>query len=104
MAADPDLQPISVRPFAGLADRHDDTAPVGIGTSNRRLHQRRIADGQPDTAGGLPRGRTSHGDGDELAGTLAVAHHLLGEIDQELVQGMAEIPNGGIRQVRCPPA
>src|SRR3546814_8976773 len=48
-AADRDRQPVAVGLLAGLADRHDDAAPIGIAAGDRRLDQRRVGDGEADT-------------------------------------------------------
>jgi hypothetical protein len=42
--------------FAGLADRHDDAAPVGVLAGDGGLDQRRIGDGQADAARAFVRG------------------------------------------------
>src|SRR5262249_30192726 len=46
--ADADGELVALRLFAGFPDGHDDATPIGVARGNRRLHQRRVADGKPD--------------------------------------------------------
>ena len=50
VVAEPDRQPVAVGRLAGLADRHDDAAPIGVLAGDRRLDQRRIGDRQRDAS------------------------------------------------------
>ena len=76
-AADRDRQPVAVGLLAGLADRHDDAAPIGVARGDRGLDQRRIADREADTPR-RPRARRARDlDRDEFLGALAVARDLL---------------------------
>ena len=49
--AEPDRQQVAVGRLAGLADRHDHAAPIGVLAGDRRLDQRRIGDRQRDALG-----------------------------------------------------
>ena len=49
--AEPDRQEVAIGRLAGLADGHDDAAPIGVLAGDRRLDQRRIGDGQRDALG-----------------------------------------------------
>src|SRR6185436_12892748 len=51
-AADLDAELVTVSLLAGLADRHDDAAPVRVLAGYRGLDQRRVGDGKADAAGG----------------------------------------------------
>jgi hypothetical protein len=55
-AAEADREPVAVRRFARLADRHDDAAPVGVLARDGGLDQRRVGDGQADAARAFVRG------------------------------------------------
>jgi hypothetical protein len=90
-AADRDLQAIAIGLLAGLADRHDDAAPIGVARRDRGLDQRRVADGEANPPRRPVRGRAGHRDRDELLRALAVAHDLLGEVDHHAVEGLPEI-------------
>src|SRR5271166_7058946 len=88
--AEPDVEPVALGLLARLADRHDNPAPIGVLAATGSLDQRRIGDRHRDALGGLPGRRALDIDLDELSGALTVAHDLLGEIAQELVQRAAE--------------
>ena len=90
VVAEPDRQPVAVGRLAGLADGHDDAAPIGVLAGDRRLDQRRIGDRQRDALGRARRLRAGDGDFDLLARALAVAHHLQRQRLQHLVQRAAE--------------
>src|SRR5260221_11620801 len=64
---------------------------MGVLAGDRRLHQGRVRDGERDAPGGARAGRAADLDGDELAGALAVAHHLAGEVDQQRLELSAEL-------------
>ena len=88
--AEPDVELVALGLFARLADRHDDAAPIGVLAAAGGLDQRRIGDRHGDALGGLTGRRALDIDLDELAGALAVAHDLLREIAQQLVQRAAK--------------
>src|SRR5699024_6993716 len=44
--AEPDRQPVALGGLPGLADGHDDAAPVGVLAGDGGLHQRRVGDRQ----------------------------------------------------------
>src|SRR5205085_9553200 len=90
-AADRDRQPVAVGLLAGLADRHDDAAPIGVPGRDRGLDERRIADREADAPRRPGAGRARDLDRDELLGALAVACDLLRQIDHDPVEGPAEI-------------
>src|SRR5205085_1359798 len=85
-AADRDRQSVALGLLPGLADRHDDAAPIGVARGDRGLDQGRVADRQPDP----PRRAVIFGaadlDCDEFFGALAVAGELLREIDCDRVE------------------
>src|SRR5438445_1811723 len=76
-AADRDRQPVAIGLLAGLADRHDDAAPIGVARGDCGLDQRRVADREADpprrpvvfSAGDLDR--------DEFLGPLTITGELL---------------------------
>ena len=76
--------------LAGLADRHDDAAPIGVLAGDRGLHQRRIGDRHRDSPRRFLRRRALDDDLDQLARAFAVARHLLGEIGEHGVKAFAE--------------
>ena len=82
--------------LAGLADGHDDAAPVGVLAGDRRLHQRRIGDRHGDPVRGLVVLGTGDGDLDELLRTFAVLRHLVGEVHAEAVERLGEALEPGI--------
>ena len=90
-AADRDRQPIALGLLAGLADRHDDAAPIGVACGNRGLDQGRVGDREPDP----PRRPVVFGAGDldrdEFLGALAIAGELLREINRDVREGATEI-------------
>jgi len=58
----------------------------------RRLDQRRVADGEADAPRRARRRRRAGNlDGDEFLGALAVAHDLLREVDEHGIEGGAEL-------------
>src|SRR5262249_13639051 len=84
-AADGGPALVAVVALAGLADRHDDAAPVGVFACDRGLDQRRVGDRQADLARRSVGRRAADIDGDELARTLAVARQKLRQLDQQLI-------------------
>ena len=72
-AADGDAQLVAVGRLAGLADRHDDAAPIGVLAGDRGLHQRRIGDGHGDAVGRPGADRAGDVDLDQFLRALAVA-------------------------------
>src|SRR6266446_7270206 len=90
-AADRDHQAVAIGFLTGLADRHDDAAPIGVTGGERGLDQRRVADGEADAASGPRRGGAGDLDGDEFLGALAVADDLLREVDEHVFEGGAEL-------------
>ena len=90
--AEENVERVALGFLARLADRHDDPPPIGVLAGARGLHQRRIGDRERNAPGRLAARRALDIDGDELARSLAVAHHLLREIAQELVK---PAPEGG---------
>src|ERR1700730_6467891 len=50
-AAKPDREPVTIGRFAGLADSHHDSAPVGVLAGDRSLDERRIRDGESNLSG-----------------------------------------------------
>ena len=60
------------------------TSEDGVFAGERRLHQRRIADGERDLSGGGVGLSASDDDLDELRQPLAVARHLLREVAAEV--------------------
>jgi hypothetical protein len=93
-------QPVAVGGLAGLADRHDDAAPIGVLAGDRGLHQRRIGDRHRDAARRSFRHRALDHDLDQLARAFAVARHLFGEIGEHGVEGLAERTSGADRGAR----
>src|ERR1700735_2141599 len=71
--------------FACFPARHDDAAPVAVFARRRRLDERRIGDRHGDALGGLARSCALDLDRDEFARALAVANHLIGEVEQQYV-------------------
>ena len=47
-AADAEAEAVAVDALAGLADSHDDAAPIGVTAGDRGLDQGRIGDGHGD--------------------------------------------------------
>ncbi|ENN87601.1 hypothetical protein RHSP_63227 [Rhizobium freirei PRF 81] len=88
--AKPYGQPVAIRHFAGLADSHDDAAPIGVLAGSRGLDQRRIGDRQRDALGGSIVFGARHGDFEHLGRAFAVANDLNGEILKEIVERCAE--------------
>src|SRR5580658_9931822 len=88
--AEPDIELVTLCLLARLADRHDDAAPIGVLAAAGGLDQRRIGDRHRDALGRLPGRRALDIDLNELSGALTVAHHLLREIAQELLQRAAK--------------
>ena len=84
-------EPVAVGGLAGLADGHDHAAPIRVLAGDRRLHQRRVGDGKRDPARGFRRLGAGHPHRDELRRPLSVLHHLMGEIEQQLGEGHAEV-------------
>ena len=82
--AEADVELVALGLLAGLADRHHDAAPIGVLAGAGGLDQRRIGDRERDALGRLAARRALDVDRDELARAFAVAHHLMGEIAQEL--------------------
>ena len=96
----PRSQAVAVGLLAGLADRHDDAAPIGVARRERGLDQRRIADREPDAPRRPRRRRAGHLDGDEFLRALAVAHDLLRQVDHHRVERAAEIAEPAIARAR----
>src|SRR5712692_8025670 len=90
-AADRDRQAIAVGLLAGLADRHDDAAPIGVARGERGLHQRRVADRQADAPRRPVALGTGYLDGDKFLGAFAVAGELGCEIGRQAGEGAPEI-------------
>src|SRR6185312_10568143 len=67
-----------------------DAHPIGIRAGECRLDQRRIGDREADAARGARRRGTGHLDGDEFLRPLAVAHNLLCQIGEHLVERLLE--------------
>ena len=88
--AEPNREPVAVGRLARLAHGHDDAAPIRVLAGDRRLHQRRIGDGQrdPPRRGGALGAGDAHRD--EFGRPLAVLHHLVREIAQHLGERGAE--------------
>src|SRR5579872_4656256 len=80
-AANGNRQPVAIGLFTGLADGHDDAAPIGVAGGNRRFDQRRIADSEANPPRRAGRDRARDVDGDEFFRAFAVAHDLLRQID-----------------------
>src|ERR1700730_466716 len=78
--ADRDRQAVALGLLAGLADRHDDAAPIGVARGDRGLDQRRVADRQADPPCRPVVFGAGHLDRDEFLGALAIAHELLRQI------------------------
>src|SRR5260370_41940578 len=89
-AADRDHQAVAIGFLAGLADCHDDAAPIGVTGGEPGLDPRRVAEGEAGAATGPRRGGAGDLDGDEFLGALAVAHDLLREVDEHGIDGAAE--------------
>src|SRR5438270_12559728 len=51
-AADRDHQVVAIGFLTGLADRHDDAAPLGVAGGERGLYERRVADRAADATRG----------------------------------------------------
>jgi len=88
--AEVDVELVALRFLARLADRHHDAPPVGVFARAGGFHQRRVGDRHGDAFGGLARRRAFDIDLDEFARSLAVADHLLGEAEQDLVERALE--------------
>ncbi len=91
--AEPDRDQVAVRLRAGLADRHDDTAPVRILPGDGRLDERRIGNGEADAASGAGGGRPGDANGDELFCPLAIAHDLLRKVHHQILKLAREVPD-----------
>ena len=94
-AADPDPERVPVRFLAGLADRHDDTAPIGVLAGDGRLDQRRVGDGEADALCGAGGRRAGDGDLHEFGSPLAVADDLVGKVAADRFQRPGEAAQHG---------
>src|SRR5712691_11527201 len=90
-AADRDRQAVAVGLLAGLADRHDDAAPIRIARGERGLDQRRIADREADAPRRPVALGAGHLDGYKFFGPFAVARELGREINRQAGEGATEI-------------
>ena len=90
--AEENVERVALGLLARLADRHDDPPPVGVLAGAGGLDERRIGDRERNPPGRLAARRAFDVDGDELARSFAVAHHLLRKIAQKLVE---RAPEGG---------
>src|ERR1051326_1355520 len=75
-----DVDVLRVELDSGVTRSREDAPPVGIGSGNGRLHQRRIGDGACDALGVVFVLSAAHLNGNELSRALAVPHNLLGEV------------------------
>src|SRR6266568_4047834 len=90
-AADRDRQAVAVGLLAGLADRHDDAAPIRIPCGERGLDQRRIADRQADPSCRPVAFGAGYLYGYKFFGPLAIARELGREIGRQAGEGATEI-------------
>ena len=105
MGAEADGEAVTVDGFLGLADGHDDPAPVGVFTGDGGLDQRAVGDRFGQLAG---RGRTGgavHRDLYEFGRSLAVADQLVGKVEHHAVEGTGEFLEPAVADpadARCP--
>ena len=84
----------------GLADRHDDAAPVGVLARDGGLDQRAFGDRLGDPARRGRAGGAGDVDLDEFARALAVAHQLRGEVVHDLFQLGLEVGQPPVARAR----
>ena len=93
---------VSICPFAGLAYRHDNSAPIGVTSGNRRLDQRRIGHGKPDTPCCGSGFGAADVDRNKLLCPFAITDHLGSQIDAYCTQRFPEILKMGVTDAGNP--
>ena len=86
-----DTQKLLVNLCLGLANGHDDAAPVGVFACNGRLNQRRLSNGETNFTGSSVRGGALNVDGDELARAFSIFHNLCCQVHINLQQRLPEV-------------
>ena len=90
MGAEADGQTVAIDGFLGLANGHDDTAPVGVLARDGGLDQGAVGDRLGELAGRSGTGGAVHRDLDELGCPLTVADQLVGQIQHHPVERAGE--------------
>ncbi len=89
-AADADAQLVADGFFAGLADGHDNAAPIGVFTGNGGFHQWRIGNRHGYPVSRLVGLSACDGDFDKLLCALAIARNLLRQIKAQAIEPLGE--------------